>query len=210
MHDATPTRIRTQQEAVEATLAAVPRLTREVRIKATLNHIVATAGRQEGGTVVNAFEAQRPITAEHEAAHAILYLAYGYPLHLVEIEPNCFTQSTPSPVVRDALDLTVITMAGIVVEGRYREQDLDAELLEAFEWVAFGEEPEDLGDWEIFTRFPNLTHRAYRLAHDLLDQLRKPHEALTAALLASTGRMTGNEVMALPEIQEMLTQEVYL
>ena len=94
-------------------------------------------------------------------------------------------------------------MAGVVVEDRYQPQDLEDRLEEVREWVLDGEDPEDLGDMAIFAKYPRFADDAYRDAFDLLDDYREAHEVLTAALLASTGRMTGPEVMALPAIQKM-------
>lgn len=142
--------------------------------------------------------AQRAITAEHEAAHALLYLLHGYPIHRIEIEPDMITLSTPEPTMRPTRDLAVISMAGMVIEARHRDDfDLNAEMAEACEWVEYGDDPAELGDMEVFATHPWLAHAAFRSASLYLEEHRDDHERLTAALMASDGHLTGADVAAL-------------
>jgi len=149
-------------------------------------------------TINDLFNSQREVTAAHEAAHAICYLAFDYPIHHIEIEPDCVTRSTPTPVRRPVWDLAVVSMAGMVIEGQHRKHfDLDAEIAQAVEWVEGGEDPSELGDMELFATYPGLAHSAFGVATHLLRQFAQDHVCLTEALLCSSGSMSGDDVEAL-------------
>jgi hypothetical protein len=88
-------------------------------------------------------------------------------------------------------------MAGMVIESRYRPHvELDAEVAEACDWVADGEDPPELRDMELFARFPWTAHDALRRARIYLSEHRDDHERLTAALMASDGHLNGADAAA--------------
>ncbi|RKT36813.1 hypothetical protein DEU34_1339 [Microbacterium sp. AG1240] len=61
------------------------------------------------------------VGAEHEAAHVVLYLELGYPIHSTELSDDGrgLTKSRDTAFEIDGLDYAAICMAGPVVEDRY-------------------------------------------------------------------------------------------
>lgn len=136
----------------------------------------------------------RGITAEHEAAHATVYLALGYPIHRIEIEPDALTQSSPIPVPRPVRDMAPIYAAGLIVEERYGVRTIDDTVAEAAQDFEDGLDLGELGDEGFFVRYPAMLHVAVATARDLLQRNAALHQAITAALLTGDGVMTGDDL----------------
>lgn len=140
---------------------------------------------------------QRAITAEHEAAHAVAYLACGYPLHRVEVKPEQVTVSTPEPERRPLFEMLVVSIAGLAIESRYRHFALAEEVAEAIDWHENGEDVDELGDIAPFVEHPDLAEHAYRAASLLLDAHADLHAEIADAVF-ERGTLSAADLAALP------------
>lgn len=137
----------------------------------------------------------RQITAEHEAAHATAYLALGYPIHRVEIEPEGFTLSTPRPALRPLRDVAIITAAGLVIESRHGTIPMHEQLEETITLVEEGWLASELGDLGFFAEHPHLLTSSLREAEALLETHNAYHQRVTETLLAR-GFLTATTIPA--------------
>lgn len=142
-------------------------------------------------------------TAEHEAAHAVAYLALGYPVYSIEAGENWVTFTAPEPVARPVYDVAVINMAGPVAEAHFHENGIEwvrqalAELTEFAEW----EDPDDWAgdDLALFIEHPSLFEGAIQHSQIILEANAEMHAEITAALLASpTHSLSQDDIYALP------------
>ena len=147
------------------------------------------------------------VTAEHEAAHAAVYLSQDVEISLVDAGDDPITV-VAHPRPRPVLDDAVVAMAGPLVEARYREFDFAREVAELSEFLeeeglawgdsgwAWGEQNTDLA---IFTKHPNLLSIARELAKIKLELFADLHREITEALLeAPDHRLTGKDLDLLP------------
>ncbi|MFT4282519.1 hypothetical protein [Microbacterium sp.] len=132
---------------------------------------------------------QAEITAEHEAAHAVAYLALGYPVHVCDAVAG-FTAQAAEPVRMDVLHHAVVNMAGVVIENRYAFMSVDDRLT-----AAAGDDPEDAGD--IGRVMPGLANYGYGYAEVLLEQHREDWRVIADALL-ERGRLDAADIALLP------------
>lgn len=129
---------------------------------------------------------QLRVAAEHEAAHAVMYIELGFGVHVCEIyEPGTgFTSSSPHPVPMSVWDRAVIHVAGPLIEDRYQLTPLRERWLRA-------QIDSDGGDlsgvpWE-------MVPAAYKAAQIILDMRRAVHERIAAAVY-DRHSLTGDEL----------------
>lgn len=160
----------------------------------------------ESGEPVRGFVDQRAITAEHEAAHVVAYLAMGCGFHHAEVEPDCYTEATPEPVLRDEYTIAVTSIAGIVVEDRYRQVPLAQRVVDAVEWAEeCDDDPSGLDDMEIFGRHPEMATASYQHAEMILAGFAGAHAEIADALY-ERGHLDRDDLAALPLTSELLAR----
>lgn len=140
---------------------------------------------------------QRRITAEHEAAHAVLYIDLGCGLYEAVLEDDFegSTRSSPKPRSMPGWDYAAISAAGVVIEDRYVFQPLEqrwaAENDDAYD---DGYDDEDGGD--LYGIPWGLALTGYQQACITLDRLADMHRAIADALYEHS-RVTADDVRAL-------------
>lgn len=125
---------------------------------------------------------QRRITAEHEAAHAIVYLAYGFQVKRISV-PDAATYRRPAPI--EAHDEVEVLMAGVVIEDRHAPRDLRQRVADLVDYLDLeGDEGADsLGDLYVAWRIdPEYIEHGYRNAARILGEHEDSHRHLTDAL----------------------------
>lgn len=130
----------------------------------------------------------REIAAQHEAAHVVLYLALGYPIHSVEIfdDHTGLTLSRPEPFMIDPYNHAAIKMAGVAIEDRYVYIGVE-------DRVAAQDEEGDVAGLTV-----GMANYGLTVANTILERYEAAHLALSAEL-AEQGRMTGPAVVEIWE-----------
>lgn len=136
---------------------------------------------------------QRVVTAEHEAAHAIVYMALGYKVRSISI-PDSLTLG-PGDMI-DSLHNASICMAGLVVEDRYAPQDLQDRIREGYEYLETDPWDEDGLSHDLIRAGRGLEEYGYVTAKAWLDRYADAHSILTQALLAK-GELSHDDILAL-------------